>query len=180
MAHNGFAWLLGVALLLGGTGPSLAQQNESEKKVYNGPTKVSFGRLDLVLAPGASSEVQYQPDASRLVVKTLAKDARVVTSARYLILLENVEGTMEARLATGRTIRIEPGKSDIVGRALVDDPGQIVVRLASTGVVTVLDDVPAAAISGVVTVPSIAPRPSNPRPESSFVSPSGLQGFGTQ
>lgn len=163
--------------------PVWAQQgNGSAKKVYNGPIKQTFGQLDLVLTGGASSEVEYQPDQSRLTVRTLAREARVVTSARYLVLVENQEGTVEVTLPTGRTIKIEPGQSDIVGRALVDDPGTISIRIASTANITVLENVPAAALSGQVTTPGPINPVTGPRPETSVAvspsSPSGSQGFG--
>jgi hypothetical protein len=165
--------------------PAWAQQgngNTAEKKIYNGPLKQTFGHLDLLLADGASSEVQYQPDQSRLTVRTLAREARVVTSARYLVLVENQEGTVEVTLPTGRKIAIEPGKSDIVGRALVDDPGVISIRIASTANITVLENVPAAALSGQVTTPGPVNPVTGPRPETTIaVSPSSLsgpQGFG--
>jgi hypothetical protein len=165
--------------------PVWAQQGngrEAEKKVYNGPLKQTFGQLDLLLGPGASSEIEYQPDQSRLTVRTLSREARIVTSARYLVLVENQEGTVEVTLPTGRTIAIEPGKSDIVGRALVDDPGAISIRIASTANITVLENLPAAALSGQVTTPGPINPVTGPRPETSIaVSPSsvtGPQGFG--
>jgi hypothetical protein len=170
--------LLAVAL------PAWAQQgNGPEKKIYTGPIKQTFGQLDLVLEAGATAEVQYQPDASRLTVRTIAREARVVTSARFLVLVENVEGTVEVTLPTGRRIKVEPGQSDIVGRALVDDPGTISIRIASTAHITVLEGVPAAALSGQVTTPGPINPVTGPRPETSIaVSPStvtGPQGFGT-
>jgi hypothetical protein len=165
--------------------PAWAQQGNgtTEKKIFNGPTKQTFGQLDLILAEGASAEVQYQPDANRLTVRTLSREARVVTSARFLILVENQEGTVEVTLPTGRRISIEPGKSDIVGRALVDDPGTISIRIASKADIWVLEGVPAAALSGQVTTPGPVNPVTGPRPETSVaVSPStvtGPQGFGT-
>lgn len=175
--------LLMLGLLLVGV-PAWAQQGSGgEKKIYNGPLKQTFGQLDLILAEGATSEVDYQPDANRLTVRTIAREARVVTSARFLVLVENQEGTVEVTLPTGRRINIEPGKSDIVGRALVDDPGTISIRIASIANITVLEGVPAAALSGQVTTPGPINPVTGPRPESSLaVSPStvtGPQGFGT-
>ena len=40
---------------------------------------------------------------------------------------------MEILLPNGRLIVVEPGKAEIVGRALVDDPGNITIRLSGTG-----------------------------------------------
>jgi hypothetical protein len=106
---------------------------EDEKRVVNGPSRTSFGALELVLGQGASSEVAYQPDASKLIVKTLVGEARIVTSARNLILVESAEGRVEIVLPNGRLIVVEPGKAEIVGRALVDEPGNITIRLSGTG-----------------------------------------------
>jgi hypothetical protein len=161
----------------------IGAQNGGQKKVYNGPIQQSFGPLNLVLEQGASVETDFQPDANRLVVRTLAQEARVVMSARYLVLVENQEGTVEVTLPTGRRVKIEPGRSDIVGRALVDDPGTISIRIASTASITVLEGVPAAALSGQVTTPGPINPVTGPRPETTLaVSPStvtGPQGFGT-
>ena len=158
-------------------------QGNGQKKVYNGPIQQSFGPLNLLLEQGASVETDFAPDANRLLVRTLAQEARVVTSARYLVLLENQEGTVEATLPTGRVVKIEPGRSDIVGRALVDDPGTISIRIASTAVITVLEGVPAAALSGQVTQPSPLNPVTGPRPETTLAvspsTPTGPQGFGT-
>ena len=103
------------------------------KRIINGPSTTSFGGLQLVLGQGASAETQFQPDASKLTVKTLVGEARIVTSARNLILVENTEGRIEILLPNGRVIVVEPGKAEIVGRALVDDPGNITIRLSGTG-----------------------------------------------
>lgn len=160
-----------------------AQNGSGQKKVYNGPIKQTFGVLDLVLEQGASVETDYQPDQNRLVVRTIAQEARVVTSARYLVLIENQEGTVEVTLPTGRRVKIAPGLSDIVGRALVDDPGMISIRIASTAVITALLEGLAAALSGQVTTPSQINTSISSRPETSeAVSPStltGPRGFGT-
>jgi hypothetical protein len=153
-----------------------AQSNGGQKKVHNGPIQQSFGPLNLVLEQGASVETDYQPDANRLVVRTLAQEARIVTSARYLVLIENQEGTVEVTLPTGRRVKIEPGRSDIVGRALVDDPGTISIRIASTAVISVLEGVPAAALSGQVTTPTPIDPVIGSRPETSL---SPFKGFGT-
>lgn len=199
MGKSAVGLLLIGALLVGSAAGGWAQgsgSDEDQKKIYTGPVEQTFGRLSLVLDQGASARVQYQPDASRLVVETLAGEARVITSARYLVLVENLQGKMEVKLASGRVIVVEEGRSDIVGRAIMDDAGQIIIRLAgvgpfaqatgplelrgSIGVVIVLDDLPnnpAASLRGVITVPHIAPRPVNPRPESSnCVSPSQPRG----
>ncbi len=160
-----------------------AQNGSGQKKVYNGPIKQTFGQLDLVLEGGASVETDYHPDQNRLVVRTIAQEARIVTSARFLVLVETQEGTVEVTLPTGRRIKIAPGNSDIVGRALVDDPGTISIRIASTAAITVLEGVPAAALSGQVTTPTPIDPVIGSRPETSLaVSPStvtGPQGFGT-
>jgi len=118
------------SLLLVGTAAWAA---EDEKRIINGPTKTSFGDLELLLGQGASAEVAFQPDASKLIVKTLVGEARVVTSAKNLILVESAEGRVEILLHNGRPIVVEPGKAEIVGRALVDDPGNITIRLSGTG-----------------------------------------------
>ena len=86
-----------------------------------------------MLGQGASAETAFQPDASKLIVKTLVGEARIVTSAKNLILVESTEGRVEILLPNGRVIVVEPGKAEIVGRALVDDPGNITIRLSGTG-----------------------------------------------
>jgi hypothetical protein len=160
-----------------------ADAQNGEKKTYRGPIKQTFGPLELALEQGASVETDYQPDQLRLLLHTTAQEARITTSARYLVLVENQEGTVEVTLPTGRRIKIEPGRSDIVGRALVDDPGTIAIRIASTAVITVLEGVPAAALSGQVTTPTQVDPVVGSRPETTIaVSPSSLtgpQGFGT-
>jgi hypothetical protein len=115
------------------TGSSGWAASESEKRIINGPSKTSFGGLELVLGQGASAETAFQPDASKLVVKTITGEARIVTSAKNLILVESAEGRVEILLPNGRLIVVEPGKAEIVGRALVDDPGNITIRLSGTG-----------------------------------------------
>jgi hypothetical protein len=60
-------------------------------------------------------------------------EARIVTSARNLVLVESSEGRVEILLPNGRLIVVEPGKAEIVGRALIDDPGTITIRLSGTG-----------------------------------------------
>lgn len=123
------------ALLVGLVSPGLAQQasGSSDKQVVQGPSTNSYGRLLLVLPAGSESEVEYQPDNSTLAVKAIKGEARITTSARYLILVESVAGSIEIRMASGRVIRVEPGQSEIVGAAIVDDPGQTIIRLNGTG-----------------------------------------------
>ncbi len=137
--------IMGVTWILGSAASWAAEDNDT-KQLIRGPAEVIYGRLTVALGEGGAAEVDYQPGVSRVKIKTLAADARIIVSARYLILVENLAGTAEIRLPTGRTIMVQPGKSEIVGRALTEDPGMIVVRLASEGVVTVLDETPHAAI----------------------------------
>lgn len=169
-----------VVLVAAGT---WAQTTKTEKLVFKGPTKQTLGQFDVIVPEGSAAEAQYQPDQNRLAIKTTVGEARIVTSARFLLLIENEEGTVEVTLPTGRRISIEPGKSDIVGRALTDDPGTISVRVASSVVVTVLDT-PAAALSGQVTQQTQVNPVTNPRPEGIpvAISPStvsGQQRFGS-
>jgi len=131
MTRRALVALLGAFLVAAGTGAWAA--SEDEKRIINGPSKTSFGGLQLVLGQGASAEIKFQPDASKLTVKTLVGKARIVTSARNLILVESTEGRIEILLPNGRVIVVEPGKAEIVGRTLVDDPGNIVIRLSGTG-----------------------------------------------
>ena len=131
MTRRGLALLLGTCLLAAVTGAWAA--SEDEKRIINGPSTTSFGGLQLVLGQGASAEAKFQPDASKLTVKTLVGEARIITSARNLILVENTEGRTEILLPNGRLIVVEPGKAEIVGRALVDQPGNIIIRLSGTG-----------------------------------------------
>jgi hypothetical protein len=123
--------LLGAFIVTAGSSTWAAE--EDQKRIVNGPSRTSFGGLELILGQGASAETAFQPDASRLLVKTLVGEARIVTSAGNLILVENNEGRMEILLPNGRVIIVEPGKAEIVGRALVDDPGTITIRLSGTG-----------------------------------------------
>ncbi len=123
--------LLGALIVAVGTSTWAA--TEDEKRIINGPSKTSFGGLELVLGQGSSAETSFQPDASKLMVKTLVGEARIVTSAKNLILVESSEGRIEILLPNGRVIVVEPGKAEIVGRALVDDPGNITIRLSGTG-----------------------------------------------
>jgi hypothetical protein len=131
MTRRTLALLLGAVLVASGTGARAAGEDES--RIINGPSKTSFGGLQLVLGQGASAETKFQPDASKLTVKTIVGEARIVTSAKNLILVENTVGRTEILLPNGRLIVVEPGKAEIVGRALVDDPGNIIIRLSGTG-----------------------------------------------
>jgi hypothetical protein len=115
--------------LAGGAGAA----TEDEKQIVNGPSETTFGGLQLVLGPGASAETQFQPDASTLIVKTLVGEARIVTSARNLVLVETSQGRVEILLPNGRVVIVEPGRTEIVGRTLGDDPGSITIRLSGTG-----------------------------------------------
>jgi hypothetical protein len=130
MTRRALVVLLGALIVAVGTSAWAA---EDEKRIVNGPSKTSFGGLELVLGQGASAEAAFQPDSSKLIVKTLVGEARIVTSARNLILVESGEGRVEILLPNGRLIVVEPGKAEIVGRALVDDPGNITIRLSGTG-----------------------------------------------
>lgn len=112
---------------------SSAEAAEDEKRIINGPSKTSFGPLDVVLGQGASAETAFQPDTQTLRIKTLVGEARIVTSAKNLILIENSAGRVEILLPNGRVVVVEPGKSDIVGRAIVDDPGTVTIRLSGLG-----------------------------------------------
>jgi len=130
--------LLGAVLVAVGTSSWAA--TEDEKRIINGPSKTSFGGLELVLGQGASAEAAFQPDSSKLIVKTITGEARIVTSAKNLILVESAEGRVEILLPNGRLIVVEPGKAEIVGRALVDDPGNITIRLSGTGPIAAAGD----------------------------------------
>ena len=66
-------------------------------------------------------------------MKTLVGEARIVTSAKNLILVESGEGRVEILLPNSRVIIVEPGKAEIVGRALAEDAGNITIRLSGTG-----------------------------------------------
>jgi hypothetical protein len=130
MIRRVFGGLVAGLIVLMGTSTWAA---EDEKRIINGPSKTSFGGLELVLGSGASAETSFQPDASKLVVKTLVGEARIVTSAKNLVLVENSEGRVEILLPNGRVINVEAGKTEIVGRSLTDDPGNITIRLSGTG-----------------------------------------------
>ena len=142
-----------LAFAIATTGASAWAASEDEKRIVNGPSKTSFGGLELVLGQGASAETAFQPDASKLVVKTVVGEARIVTSARNLVLVENAEGRMEILLPNGRVIVVEPGKVEIVGRALTDDPGNITIRLSGTGPIAQATGMPSfTATQGQVTI----------------------------
>jgi hypothetical protein len=140
MTRRALAVLCGVFLLASGTAAWAA--SEDDKRIINGPSQTAFGGLQLVLGQGASAEAKFQPDASKLTVKTLVGEARIITSARNLILVENTEGRTEILLPNGRLIVVEPGKAEIVGRALVDEPGNIIMRLSGTGPIAQAGGVP--------------------------------------
>jgi hypothetical protein len=171
------------ALLAAFAAPGWAQQaapegQEGQKQIIKGPSKNSFGRLDLVLPEGSEYEVQYLPEFSLLQLRTITGEARIATSARYLILVESVAGPVEILVSNGRVITVEPGRSEIVGKAIVDDPGMTIIRINGTGPlvaqagggtpgppearVTVLEGVPAAALAGAI----ITPGPTGPTPTS--------------
>lgn len=130
MTRRALSALLGGLILVVATASWAA---EDEKRIINGPSKTSFGGLELVLGQGASAETAFQPDASKLSIKTLVGEARIITSAKNLILVETTEGRVEILLPNGRVIVVEPGKAEIVGRTLGDDPGNITIRLSGTG-----------------------------------------------
>jgi len=171
--------VVGMALLAG-AGTAWAQGNE-EKKTLTGPSTTALGPWQVVLADGAKAEVEFQPDTNRIVIKTTAKDAQLITSARYLVIVENEDGTVDVTLANGRKASIKPKNVDIFGRAIVDDPGQILLLVRGSAIGTVATDIPAAALSGLVTTPTPLNPVTGPRPETSTVlSPStpGNLGFG--
>jgi hypothetical protein len=130
MTRRGLSALIGGLILVAATTTWAA---EDEKRIINGPSKTSFGGLELVLGQGASAETAFQPDASKLIVRTLVGEARIVTSAKNLILVESTEGRIEILLPNGRVIQVEPGKAEIVGRTLGGDPGNITIRMSGTG-----------------------------------------------
>ena len=159
-----------VASMLTGANAVWAQgnadtQDQKQKRTLQGPSTTAFGPWQVVLPDGATAEVEYQPDTSRIVIKTLAKDARLITSARNLVVVENQDGTVEVTLANGRKIKIKPTNVEIVGRAIVDDPGQILIFVAGSAVGVVSTDLPAAALVGVVTSPTPFSVVTHPRPE---------------
>lgn len=172
--------LLVGSMLAAVSAPAWAQGAGNDKKVYNGPSTTSLGPWQLVLGEDASAEVEFQADNNRVVVRTLKKTALLVTAARYLVILENQEGTLEATLPTGRKVAVQPNNVDIVGRALADDPGQIQIQIAGLGAGTVSLDSFATALSGVVTTPSPINPVTGPRAETSgTISPTTLsKGFG--
>jgi hypothetical protein len=133
---------------------------EDEKRIINGPSKTSFGGLELVLGQGASAETAFQPDSSKLIVKTITGEARIITSAKNLILVESGEGRVEILLPNGRLIVVEPGKAEIVGRALVDDPGNITIRLSGTGPIAQAGGPPAFTTTFVAVQLVVAAQPS--------------------
>ncbi len=140
---------------------------EDEKRIINGPSKTSFGGLELVLGQGASAETAFQPDASKLLVKTLVGEARIVTSAKNLILVESTEGRVEILLPNSRVIVVEPGKAEIVGRTLTDEAGNITIRLSGTGPIaqagrTAPFSTTSVAVQLVISVRAVDHRPLDP------------------
>jgi hypothetical protein len=128
--------VIGALIVAWGTGAWAA--SEDEKRILNGPSTTSFGGLQLVLGQGASAEAKFQPDTSKLTVKTIVGEARIITSAKNLILVESEEGRIEIIFPNGRVVVVDPGKAEIVGRTLVDDPGNITIRLSGTGPIAAL------------------------------------------
>ena len=149
MMRRSLSALLGALILVAATASWAA---EDEKQIINGPSKTSFGGLHLVLGQGASAEVAYQPDATKLVVRTLVGEARVITSAKNLILVESTEGRIEILLPNGRVILVEPGKAEIVGRTLGEDPGSIIIRLSGTGPIAQQGPVDFVQSLGAITI----------------------------
>lgn len=149
--------LLGALIVAVGTSTWAA---EDEKRIINGPSKTSFGGLELVLGQGASAETAFQPDSSKLAVKTLVGEARIITSAKNLILVESAEGRVEILLPNGRLIVVEPGKAEIVGRALVDDPGNITIRLSGTGPIAQAGTPPPFTLTSVTVQLVLSVQPS--------------------
>jgi len=173
------AAIMGMALLAVTT-TAWAQGNE-EKKTLTGPSTTALGPWQVVLPDGATAQVEFQPDTNRIMIKTTSKDAQLITSARNLVIVENQDGTVEVTLANGRKVKIKPTNVDIFGRAILDDPGQILILVAGSAIGTVSTDSPAAALAGVVTTPTPLNPVTGPRPETSTVlSPStpGNLGFG--
>jgi hypothetical protein len=146
MTRRALTALLGAFILAWGMGAWAA--SEDEKRIFNGPSMTSFGDLQLVLGQGASAEAKFQPDTSKLTVKTLVGEARIITSAKNLILVESEEGRIEIILPNGRVIVVDPGKAEIVGRTLTDDAGNITIRLSGTG--------PIAALGGTMIAQGVA------------------------
>jgi hypothetical protein len=144
---------------------------EDEKRIINGPSKTSFGGLELVLGQGASAETAFQPDASKLIVKTLVGEARVVTSAKNLILVESTEGRIEILLPNGRVIVVEPGKAEIVGRTLGDDPGNITIRMSGTGPIAQQGPLEFLQSLGAFTILKLAETSGGPPQDFQFQNP---------
>jgi hypothetical protein len=112
-----------------------------------GETTYAYGRLALLLRDGAIAEVDPQPGMNAVRVRSVAGvSARIAVSARYFVLVESLHGTTRILLPSRLIITVPPGKAEIVGRALRDDPGMIVIQIEAEALVTVLDDPPQAAI----------------------------------
>ncbi len=197
MIREALGWLMTGAILALGPMPAVAAENNTseDKKIVEGPAKVIYGSMSVVLAEGAKAEIRYQPDAKRVIVRTLVKDARVIIPAYLLIFLENAEGAMQVKLPAGRLINVEPGRTEIVGRAITDDPGQIVVRLGGLGPIAQAEGMPpgpsgsqgsvsdmtgdiAAAVQGVIQGVGVEPHGPIVKPQTTPLSNSSLRGFG--
>jgi len=156
--------VMALVLVLSAT-PGLAQQpqrqaqEKDQGQIVRGPAEVTFGQFLLALREGASCRVKYQPENNRLDVETLVGEAKILTSARNLVLIENIEGKIQVLLtSTGRVTVVEPGKSEIFGRAIVNDAGQIVVTVASKLGATVLFQ-PATFPAGDIPGSNLGYRP---------------------
>ncbi len=154
MVDRRFLRILIVGLVLAlSAAPVWAAEEKEQKQVVRGPAEVTFGQMVLSLGPGASAEVSYQPEQARLTVKTLVGEAKITTSARNLVFVENMEGKVQVLLtSTGQVFVIEQGKSEIFGRAIVNDPGQIIVTVASLVNMSIL---PPALASPLGTPPGL-------------------------
>ena len=170
----------------GGTqqgGGSQGETREDGSQLITGPAKVGYGPLQLILGEGAAAETRYQPDSRQLSVKTLQGEARVVTPAKNLVMVENIGGKTEIKLPNGRLIKVEPGRTEIVGQAMVDDPGQIVIRFAGLGPLALAGDAPVGTATQAVVTVLTGPAPAllgtivpqiqsnSPRPEGTCLSP---------
>jgi hypothetical protein len=137
-------------------------QNQSEEGGYvqfEGPVEVVYGPLKVILAPRATAEVRYQPNALQLSLRTKQGETRILTSARNLVMIENRGGKIEVKLPSGRVINVEPGRTEIVGQALLDDPGQIIIRLSGLGPLVQLNGGQGSQTSITLTVLN-APNPA--------------------
>jgi len=161
MVDRRFLWILIVGLVLAlSAAPVWAAEEKEQKQVVRGPAEVTFGQMLLSLGQGAAAEVAYQPEQARLTVKTLAGEAKITTSGLNLVFVENMEGKVQVLLtSTGRVFVIEQGKSEIFGRAIVNDPGQIIVTAASLINMSIL---PPGLASPLGTVPGFGRSEGRP------------------